>query len=151
MFDRRGRVDGRAPGDLDAVDARRRRPAARVVVGAALSRTDGAPRPAAPAGRDRAVGQVEPVEKALPVAHLHRRGAAVVEQHGRGLCDAAGRVIEIRAPAECGGWRDPRGVLHGERAHRDADSHEGNDRQGEASPVCAVASRRQLSFSAPRR
>ena len=50
--------------------------------------------------------QVEPVEDALPVAHLHRGRPAVVEQHRRGLGDAARRVVERRcSTTECDRWR----------------------------------------------
>ena len=88
------RVDGRASGDLHAVDTGRGRRPARVAVGAALARTDGAPGAAAPARDDRPGLQVEPVQGALPVTHLHGLGATVVEQHGRGFGDAARRVVE---------------------------------------------------------
>ncbi len=98
VVDRSGRVDGRAPGDLEAVGAEGRRAATRVRVGAPLARADGLSLPAAPARGRRSVGEVERVQHPLAVTDLDRRSPAGVELHRRGLDDPARRVVEHLAP-----------------------------------------------------
>ena len=97
--DRGSRVDGRAAGDLDPVDPRRRRPSTGAA--ASLPRAGTIARPAAPPRRDSTALQVQPVEVAEAVADFDRRGAAVVEFHRRSLRHAARRVVEDDA----GIWR----------------------------------------------
>ncbi len=149
---RRRGVDWRPAGHPDADDTQAGGPGGRAI--APLVRTEAAAGSVSPTGRGSAVGQVEPVEEALPVADLDGRRPAVVELDGRRFHDTAWRVVQEdavsagtpglgqrhRVGGHGGAWRE------GDAG--DADSRQGGARENESCRQRArVRQRSPPSFS----